>query len=194
MPSSVSSETLSLLHLFSGPAERPDGFASFVQEKSGKCRDVDIVNKTATDTFSHDLADDSLWLLLMDEFRKGIYNALFLGTPCTTFSAARTGPPGPRALRSPQHPYGLPKKELTIRENEEVRLGTYFALKSAEFCKMAVDTQRPFALENPKPKKGVVSLFDLPEMLAVAKMPGVRVVDFDQCPFGAETAKPTRIL
>eukprot|EP00969_Alexandrium_andersonii_P227990 10068197-Alexandrium_andersonii.AAC.1 len=54
-----------------------------------------------------------------------------MGTPCETFSRARVGPPGPRALRSPEHIYRLPKSELPPQEQEQVRLGTYFALQSA---------------------------------------------------------------
>eukprot|EP00974_Lingulodinium_polyedra_P073164 7082190-Lingulodinium_polyedra.AAC.1 len=60
-----------------------------------------------------------------------------MGTPCTTFSAARTGPPGPRALRSLEHPYGLPKAQLTEQEAEEVRLGSFFALKSLDLASAA---------------------------------------------------------
>eukprot|EP00974_Lingulodinium_polyedra_P029317 2824236-Lingulodinium_polyedra.AAC.1 len=57
-----------------------------------------------------------------------------MGTPCTTFSAVWRGPPGPRPLRSADHPYGFPKKSLTPKEWEEVRLGNYFAIKSAELA------------------------------------------------------------
>eukprot|EP00974_Lingulodinium_polyedra_P025852 2496157-Lingulodinium_polyedra.AAC.1 len=60
-----------------------------------------------------------------------------MGTPYTTFSAARTGPPGPRALRSLEHPYGFPKNTLTVEEAEEVRLGTYFAVKSLDLASAA---------------------------------------------------------
>eukprot|EP00969_Alexandrium_andersonii_P053985 2375494-Alexandrium_andersonii.AAC.1 len=60
-----------------------------------------------------------------------------MGTPCETFSRARVGPPGPRPLRSPEHIYGFPKSELYPREQEQVRLGTYFALQSARAANVA---------------------------------------------------------
>ena len=118
----------------------------------------------------------------------------FHGTPCTTFSAARNGPPGPRPLRDLKHPYGLPKTSLTIQEQQEVRLGSYFALKSAAFCKLMYEHNLPFGLENPRPRKGIVSMFDLSEFVSLAALRGVSTVDFDQCPYGAETAKPTRVI
>ena len=39
-----------------------------------------------------------------------------------------------------------------------------------------------------------MSLFNLPEWKQLAKTPGVNVTDFHQCPMGAETSKPTRII
>eukprot|EP00974_Lingulodinium_polyedra_P062463 6030573-Lingulodinium_polyedra.AAC.1 len=60
-----------------------------------------------------------------------------MGTPCATFSAARAGPPGPRPLRSPEHPYGLPEGELTLKESVEVRFGSYCALKSLDLASAA---------------------------------------------------------
>eukprot|EP00969_Alexandrium_andersonii_P090402 3991113-Alexandrium_andersonii.AAC.1 len=39
-----------------------------------------------------------------------------------------------------------------------------------------------------------VSLFTLPEFVRLLELPGVSKVDFDQCRFGAQTAKPTRIM
>eukprot|EP00969_Alexandrium_andersonii_P338954 14981552-Alexandrium_andersonii.AAC.1 len=61
-----------------------------------------------------------------------------MGTPCETYSRARTGPPGPRPLRSPEHPYGLPKGMLSFEEVEQVRLGTYFTLQSVKAATIAV--------------------------------------------------------
>ena len=34
----------------------------------------------------------------------------------------------------------------------------------------------------------------LPEFMALASLPGVQTVNFDQCTIGAETTKPTRVL
>eukprot|EP00969_Alexandrium_andersonii_P323712 14302671-Alexandrium_andersonii.AAC.1 len=76
-----------------------------------------------------------------------------MGTPCETFSRARTGPPGPRPLRDASHLYGLPKERLSPAEFEQVRLGAYFALQSLQLATACVDLGVGFAIENPEPFK-----------------------------------------
>ena len=126
--------------------------------------------------------------------RAGEYQAIFMGTPCETASRARTGPPGPRPLRSPAHIYGLPRAQLTEAEHTQVRNGTYLALMSAATATLAMELGIPWGIENPDPEGNPVSLFNLPEWQALANAPGVKFIDFHQCPMGAETSKPTRIL
>ena len=109
------------------------------------------------------------------------------------FSRARTGPPGPAPLRSASHLHGLPKDELRPAEFEQVRLGADFAIQSARIATVAHRVGAGFAIENPAPA-GPVSLFHLPEYLTLAALPGVRHAEFDQCRYGAQSAKPTRIL
>ena len=118
---------------------------------------------------------------------------MFFGTPCETFSRARTGPPGPRPLRDSQHLYGLPKEQLTYDEQKQVRAGTYFAVQTAALAQLAYTHNVGFAVENPEPW-GEVSLFALEEFVQLAKLPGVVAVNFDQREFCADTTKPTRIL
>ncbi len=196
------------LHLFSGPHNRADGICAKLREHGWLCDDVDIANISqpgATEYGSgkeaHDLTNDHLWEFLLSEVRKGEYDFVFMGTECTTFSKVRERRPGPPPLRNLDHPYGFPKgwihpdgSPITVKQLEEARIGTYFALKSAEMATVAHSAQVGFAIENPEPSDGHISLFVLPEFVTLADLPGVRTVDFDQCPFEAETAKPTRIL
>ena len=72
------------------------------------------------------------------------------------------------------HPYGLPKSALTLQQHEQVRVGTFYALKTAEASRVAHDQGIPFAIENPEPWEGHVSMFLLPEFLALASLPGVQ--------------------
>eukprot|EP00969_Alexandrium_andersonii_P034105 1491568-Alexandrium_andersonii.AAC.1 len=39
---------------------------------------------------------DSVWSELSQRGASGVYDFVFMGTPCETFSRARAGPPGPR--------------------------------------------------------------------------------------------------
>ena len=155
---------------------------------------MDVVNQDSDPHGLHDLSRDDVWTEVLSLIRSGRVRGVLLGPPCCTFSAARNGPPGPRPLRSHQHPFGLPKTQLTPKEVEDVRLGSYFAVKSAEAFALAVDHQVPVLLENPRPVPGVVSMFDLPPFQALFGRDGVQVNEFDQCRFGADSAKPTRFM
>ena len=185
-----------VLHLFSGPMLRPDGMAALLRELSWDCSDYDIVNGSVEGEKEedHDLSRGSLWDGIHNDMRKGEFKAIMFGTPCETASKARTGPPGPRPLRSAQHIYGLPRDQLTPEEFDQVKLGTYFALKTAETATLATELRIPWALENPDPKDNPVSLYNLPEWQALARTPGVKTWDFHQCHMGSETSKPTRII
>ena len=176
--------------------DRPDGVAAHLFSLGWDTTDVDIVNVDipGETTAAHDLASDSHWDQIHRDMKAGLYQGLGFGTPCETASRARTGPPGPRPLRSVQYIYGLPSSQLTSAELDQVRLGTFFALKTAATALLACQLLIPWFLENPDPAGNPVSLFNLPEWLELASTPGVQCVDFHQCPMGAETAKPTRML
>ena len=47
---------------------------------------------------------------------------------------------------------------------------------------------------SPEPREDTVTIWDLDEFVEILSDPRVRVVDFDQCEYGAETAKPTRLV
>jgi hypothetical protein len=117
-----------------------------------------------------------------------------MGTPCTTFSRARQGPPGPVPLRTYDQLYGRPASELSQADVEALRQGNYFALKSADMAWSCLRAGVGFGLENPEPFPGAPSLFLFREFLELQAASGVNVVNFDQCTLGAETPKPTRIL
>ena len=176
--------------------DRPDGIAAHLQTLGWDCSDLDIVNADlpGQSRALHDLSSDHLWTTIHKDLREGEYAAVFIGTPCETRSRARTGPPGPRPLCSQEHLYGLPRRQLSDREFEQVRLGTYFALKTIETATIACDLRIPGFIENPDPAGNPVSLFNLPEWVTFAARPEVRTLDFHQCPMGAETAKPTRVI
>eukprot|EP00972_Heterocapsa_arctica_P052502 7723075-Heterocapsa_arctica.AAC.1 len=59
-------------------------------------------------------------------------------------------------------PYGFPKSSLTCCEYEDVRMGTFFVLKTAELASVAHAHGVAFGVENLKPWEGHVSLFGLP--------------------------------
>ena len=184
-----------MVHVFSGPDDRADGLAAYLFKLGVPCVDLDIVNfRQGEVKSSHDLSSDALWETLHKELADGRILALWFGTPCSTFSKARGHGAGPRPLRSIQHIYGLPRSELRDSEFQQVREGTYFALKTCELAQAAHSRGTCFGIENPEPWPGFVSLYLLPEMQDLSRLPGVTCANFDQCRLGAETAKPTRLL
>eukprot|EP00969_Alexandrium_andersonii_P039959 1751290-Alexandrium_andersonii.AAC.1 len=54
--------------------------------------DVDIVN-SGLGPGPHVLSSDHVWTELRQRVASGLYDFVFMGTPCETFSRARTGPP-----------------------------------------------------------------------------------------------------
>ena len=156
--------------------------------------DYDLANAGPHDKDLHDLASEALWRGLQGRVRGRTFGAIFMGTPCETFSGARTGPPGPRALRSEAHPYGLPKGQLAPADYERARMGTLFALQSVALAHTARIAGTPWGIENPEPRDNPTSFFKLPEVVRLAAKEGVQAVDFDQCMYGSMYRKPTRIL
>ena len=173
-----------------------DGIQAFLNQAGVPCVDVDIANVGARGELGehNDLSSDQLWEVILGDIRTGKVMALWFGTPCTTFSRAREVRPGPPPLRDLDHPYGLPKSSLTPPQHEQVRMGTYYALKTAEAATLAHSQGIPFGIENPEPWEGYISMFILPEFTKLSGLQEVKVVDFDQCTVGAETTKPTRVL
>ena len=143
---------------------------------------------------SLDLSSDRVWGFLFEDLDKGDTSFIWAGPPCNTWSRVRTGPPGPRPLRTKDNIYGLKPPIISPEEAALAATGTYFALQTATLLKAAYSRGVPWGLEGPNPRGNPISMFNLPEYQALARLPGVRIVDFDQCMFGAASAKPTRVL
>ena len=173
-----------VVHVFSGPDNRVDGLAAYLSKLGVPCVDLDIVNyRQGEIKSSHDLSSDSLWETLRSELEGGRILALWFGTPCSTFSKARGHGAGPRPLRSVQHIYRLPKSELRDSEYQQVREGTYFALKPCELAQAAHRQGVCFGIENPEPWPGHVSLYLLPEMQALAEKDQSTLLSTAEAPY-----------
>ncbi len=71
-----------ILHLFSGPGGRPDGFKAEVERRGGSCLDYDwIIDKVKMDS-----CDDQNWDRLKEELHT--FDGAQLDPPCNTFSNA----------------------------------------------------------------------------------------------------------
>lgn len=178
---------LRVLHLFSGSDSRPDGLAALLKTVGWLCDDFDLTNGE-----HQNVADDLVWLRIITNIRIGYYDFVWCGTPCETFSHVREVRPGPPPLRSIEHPYGLPK--LAQHLKEQVRLANLLVLRTVEACREAFKVGAGWAIENPRPWPNSPSLFDIKEVVDLQRECKADAVDFDQCMFGAEATKPTRVL
>ena len=186
-----------VLHLFSGSMDSPQGLAAILRAVGWDCSDVDLVNVAVPGGLggrdAHDLASDAKWQQVLSDLVAGEYEAVVMRPPSATFRAS-TGPGGPRELRSASRPYGLGKADLSASEFEAVKLGNYFAMQCASLAARAQERGIGFVIAHPVPPPGCASMFHLPEVSALAALPGVYTVDFDQTRWGGHEAKPTRFL
>ena len=138
-----------------------------------------------------DLLDDNVWEKIISDVRLGLFDCVWVATPCGTFSPLRERPPGPRPLRTVDHIQGKPKSELEPFRTQMVKEANILASRSATVCITQADRGKPFGLENPDHEEGKPSLWLMPSIKKILDREDVHEVNFDQCRTGLDTVKPT---
>ena len=183
-----------MLHLFSGPSSRRDGLAAYLKAANIDCVECDLVNIHLSD---QDILDDAVWGRIKRDIQAGKYDFVFGGPPCRTFSESRSAGPGPPVLRDQEYPYGFPKsqyrKELRPSHYEQIRKDNLLAERTAEACSLMHDLGRPYAVEQPTPFKGAVTMFQFESFCSLVRR-GAALVHFYQCMHDGLTKKPTALL
>ena len=135
------------------------------------------------------------WLM---HIMNGHVVAFIGGPPCNTWSKARhiklSGCHGPRVVRSPEAPWGLPS--LRLGELCQVMLGNLL-LGFAFECMAALATREGAGLlEHPKDPDhpDYVSIWRLAILRMLLTLPNMRLVSVSQGLFGAPSPKPTSFL
>eukprot|EP00435_Cladocopium_sp_Y103_P017556 s2656_g4.t1 len=141
-----------------------------------------------------DILDDAVWELITDDIQDFFFDALWVATPCGSFSPLRERPPGPRPLRSVQHIEGLPSAQLTQSEQKQVKEANILVKRSYTAAAYQNKCKKPWGLENPKHPDDKPQLWMMPLIVKLAEVRDVIKVDFDQCRTGLSTTKPTRLL
>ena len=181
-----------VLHLFSGPADRQDGFGAALQTLGFACDEFDLVNGE-----SQNLTSDSVWTKILHDIEAGKYDGMLAGPPCNTFTNARRDDgQGPVPLRGAlgEDRYGL--SHLSLADWEKTKIGTLLACRTVEGAKAMHKLRRPFIIEQPKWKKDDkhVSMYNLDEFTELLELEGVSCLELSQCRFGAKTTKPTTLM
>jgi hypothetical protein len=115
--------------------------------------------------------------------------AVWIGTPCASWSRARRDDGGPPPLRDDgNYIWGLP--QLPSYDVEKVQAGNAFARLSARVLRICHEKMIPGAIENP----GNSRLWLCPPIARLILKPEFRCYDLDMCGFGTAWKKSTRIL
>ena len=139
------------------------------------------------------LLDDGIWEKILADIRLGMYEAVWVATPCGSLSPLRENQPGPRPLRTVEKIQGKPKEELTQGEQRQLREANVLVSRSATAGITQVEADRIFGLENPDHGPDRPSLWLMPSIKKLEACAGMKSVHFDQCRT-LETTKPTKII
>lgn len=174
------------LHLFSGPQRKGD-LADCLSQLGWAVCSVDI-----SQPHRSDLLDINVREAILEDVERGEFDHVMLGTPCETYSHLRREPPGPRPLRSKEEIAGI-SSGLSEAEKKQLREGNEHTSFSCRAMGKAIEAGTSFTMENPEPIYDV-SIWRMPEVEDICKRRGVATVDFDQCRYGCESTKPTRLM
>ena len=173
------------LILFSGRARPGDLHQSLVRLGWTVCS-VDTLSPKPTN-----ILDDAIDAEIQKDLVYGYFQALWVATPCGTFSPLREKQPGPRVLRSVNQITGLRRSELTAAEQKQLKEANLLVGRSAKAIHGQRTSGGPWGLENPDHPKDKPSIWLMPAIEELALRDDVDLVGFDQCRFGLETTKPT---
>ena len=186
------------LHLFSGTEKK---WADM--EKS----ETVMICLDKANNPGQDLLNDDVYSYLIALAKSGAVVSVIGGPPCRTVSACRSRSPGPRPVRSEEHPYGF--ADLTHSEREMVEGDSVLWLRMMMLYIVAEETARrrklpavAYVQEQPRdpgdyrvdiPKEKLVSVWRFRAWKAFAKRYEMEMIHFDQGPLGHERRKPTTI-
>ena len=146
---------------------------------------------------TYDMFDDTKWKEVAEKIRAGDYDAIIMSPPCSTWSrAVWSNKLGPKPIRSRQFPYGFPWLKGDLKEKAEI--GSKLVLRCVEVLEIApVDTicvwEHPEDLG--RSRNGTpASVWQLEEVRKAATKRRMETIVFHQCTYGADYAKPTRLL
>ena len=176
------------LILFSGISREGDIQHALVRKGWVVCA-VDSMAPKPTD-----LLCEATWESISLDLVGGFFKALWVATPCETFSPLREKPPGPRVLRTLEHIEGLPRSSLTTGEQKQLKESNILVKRTSSAASAQSASGGMWGIENPDHGKEKPSLWDMPSIKDLIDRKADGDVRFDQCRTGLETRKPTRLV
>lgn len=204
IPCPVSVPMTVVLHMYSGRRRQHDFHAwaqHFLQERNlGFATVISLDTAIAPDM---DIYTDRVWNFLRGAAMTGCLAALLVGPPCETWSAARNNPlassshhgHGPRPLRHPGAPWGLPIRGWN--EQEQIRVGSVLLLRAVWLILHVVARQGRIILEHPaqsdNPEAPSIWLTAIIQWI-VRKEQLCNVTTIEQWLWAAPGIKPTSLM
>ena len=174
------------LLLFSGKSRDGD-ISSFLNEAGWIVVAVDVIGPVTCDVLNPDV-----YGRILKDVQDGVYDAVGIATPCETLSPLREKAPGPKPLRSLEHPEGFGRKKLNAAELAQVSQANQMFDLSRDAFRYQLKDHRTVWLENPD-HGDKLDFWKTKWGSAVERHALVDKAKFDQCMFDAEVTKPTKI-
>ena len=175
------------LILFSGKS-RPGDIQHALAAKGWRVCAVDTIAPKPTN-----LLDDAVWQEISMDMAAKAFEAVWIATPCETFSPLREQQPGPRVLRNLEYVKGIPRDRLTLAEQKQLKESNLLVQRSATAISAQTAARKAWGMENPDHGENRPSVWKMPEIDEILRDKSVEVVGFDQCRTGLPTTKPTII-
>ena len=189
-----------LLHAFAGRRRRGD-IEWFLDQLSSQHSGYTILPVSIDiiiDPEFGDISKQSTQSFWLHYIQLGFVAGFIAGPPCNTWSKARAHAladgRGPRVVRDPMNPWGLPSMRLA--EVRQVLVGNIL-LGFSFVCIFALALHGGAALlEHPRDPEhdDTISIWRLPILNVLLQLPDVRLVHVAQGLFGAPSPKPTTLL
>ena len=125
--------------------------------------------------------------VIQQDILAGLILCAMLAPPCSSFSVARDRT---AVIRSPQFPWGLPREQLSEKDQERVQQGNRYFWAAIRIIQWLDSRSIPWILENPATSK----CWYLPPLKQLASASHVRTVLTDFCQYGCAWRKRTKLL
>ena len=166
-----------VIELFSGSGH----LGKYANRKGWGCICFDISHGP-----HHDLLNPVVQSVIRSWIHAGLIAFVWLGTPCNSWSRARHDING-GGPRNNQHIWGLPNDQLSVADQERVRLGNATLRFSVSVVKLCLSYSIPCCLENP----ATSMLWNAPPLLALTRKGTLAISDY--CQYGCPWRKRTKV-
>ena len=190
---------ISVLYICAGEHRKSDvGYLLSSMQIAGKAV-VKVLEVDLLRSPEHDVTVAAFWNSIIIQIKDRMWAVVVVTPPCNTHSRARNANhAGPPPVRSKAFPYGYPW--LSGLHLQEVTLANHFIDITFEACEAAFSVGAAFLIQHPEDLGATsdfqqpASIFGITEMHALVKRTRAKTAAFHQCPWGAPSSKPTRVV